>query len=168
MPKRKTPDKPSCVICMSAIKNKANIDGCTHEFCRKCIVKWAETENSCPMCRMKFNKVTTEKSTKKIKNKIQRPDHYEQGEVRDMVLDLLVRYITDDDFKLYLASIFLCSRPSIEAIVMANCIRQSLCSPRFSAWIDRTASLDQREEYYCARTCIETMFEGRDSTSITI
>lgn len=173
MPKRKTPEKPMCVICMSTVKNKANIDSCKHEFCRKCIVKWAETENSCPCCRKKFNKVSTEKSTKKVENKRQRPDPHGDEGPRDLFLDLLVKFITDDHFKIHLASQFLMSTPPVEAIIMANWIRRGLCNPEFSQWIDRDAPVHAREEYYCARQCIETMFQNLEesrtrSTSIAI
>ena len=160
MPKRKSPEE-TCVICMCKPKNKAGLDCCQHEVCRKCIVKWSETENSCPLCKRKFTEVKTAKSTKKIKNKRQRPDHHRESvmeEERNLFVQLIVKYITDDAFKLYLASQFLKDDPARDIVVMANCIRRGLCSAEFSHWVDRDAPPRAREEYYCARQCIETMF----------
>ena len=182
MPKRKSPEE-TCVICMCKPKNKAGLDCCQHEFCRKCIVKWSETENSCPLCKRKFTEVKTAKSTKKIKNKRQRPDHHRSDgesdgesvieEGRELFVQLVVKYITDDAFKLYLASQFLKDDPPHDIVLMANCIRHGLCSAAFSHWVDRDAPRHAREEYYCARHCIETMFDSapgsRDNPiSITI
>jgi len=167
MPKRKSPEE-TCVICMCKPKNKAGLDCCQHEFCRKCIIKWSETENSCPLCKRKFTEVKTAKSTKKIKNKRQRPDHHRSDgesdgesvieEGRELFVQLVVKYITDDAFKLYLASQFLKDDPPRDIVLMANCIRHGLCSAAFSHWVDRDAPRHAREEYYCARHCIETMF----------
>ena len=164
MPKRKSQEE-TCVICMCKPKNKAGLDCCQHEFCRKCIVKWSETENSCPLCKRKFTEVKTAKSTKKIKNKRQRPDHHRSDgsdieEGRELFVQLVVKYITDDAFKLYLASQFLKDDPPRDIVVMANCIRHGLRGAELSHWVDQEAPQSAREDYYCARQCIETMFSS--------
>jgi len=81
-------------------------------------------------------------------------------EERNLFVQLIVKYITDDAFKLYLASQFLKDDPARDIVVMANCIRRGLCSAEFSRWVDRDAPQRAREEYYCARQCIETMFDS--------
>lgn len=32
----------------------ASVSGCSHHFCFGCIQKWSETENSCPLCKLRF------------------------------------------------------------------------------------------------------------------
>lgn len=61
-----------CVICLNAPEpNKlANLDCCTHPFCYECIFEWAtKSENSCPLCKQKFNKIVYKDESGKTKNK---------------------------------------------------------------------------------------------------
>lgn len=77
----------SCCICMDEPKpsDLASINGCEHLFCFECIEKWAERENSCPLCKVRFTKIDrvnkakkkkgeAAKNTKKVKQKDQRSD----------------------------------------------------------------------------------------------
>lgn len=50
----------SCRICMCEIEKneEAKIDGCSHRFCYSCIGKWAERENTCPLCKQRFSKIS--------------------------------------------------------------------------------------------------------------
>jgi hypothetical protein len=62
----------------------ATINGCEHYFCFECIEKWADRENTCPLCKARFGKiervhkpkrqkgVKTPKSSVKVKDKSQR------------------------------------------------------------------------------------------------
>ena len=43
----------SCSICYEAFDNETEIP-CGHSFCKKCIDRWAETNNTCPLCREVF------------------------------------------------------------------------------------------------------------------
>ena len=88
----------TCSICMGTPKNKANI-GCSHEFCRKCIVKWSKTENSCPICRKTFNTVKTAKSTTRIKDKSQSDDEEGFSRVEDTFMDLIMHFIFNRRFQ---------------------------------------------------------------------
>ena len=45
----------NCTICIGERPTEVGIDSCNHSFCNKCICKWAEKENTCPLCRKKFN-----------------------------------------------------------------------------------------------------------------
>ena len=48
----------------------AKIEGCSHEFCIDCIKEWAfETENSCPNCKARFNKIITKTEEIKVPDK---------------------------------------------------------------------------------------------------
>lgn len=46
-----------CSICMCAVtgeEDAASLDKCTHSFHFACIVKWGETTNQCPMCKVRY------------------------------------------------------------------------------------------------------------------
>ena len=74
----------SCCICMCEVKpdDLAGISGCEHRFCFGCIEKWAERENTCPLCKNRFNKIDRinkkrkkgQKNTKRVKQRDQRSD----------------------------------------------------------------------------------------------
>jgi hypothetical protein len=57
----------------------ASINSCSHQFCFGCIDKWAERENKCPLCKLRFTKIDRvnkkrkkgTKNTKKVKNRDQ-------------------------------------------------------------------------------------------------
>jgi hypothetical protein len=76
-------DAGSCCICMCDPDDgeRSTIDGCDHEFCFDCIEKWSERENTCPLCKVRFNRINREgskkkgqKGTKKVKQRDQRAD----------------------------------------------------------------------------------------------
>ena len=48
-----------CCICMSkpGYREVSSLDGCSHQYCFTCIAKWAETENTCPLCKKRFTKI---------------------------------------------------------------------------------------------------------------
>jgi hypothetical protein len=60
----------------------AGISGCLHTFCFNCIEKWAERENSCPLCKIRFTKIDRvnkkkkkgQKNSKRVKQRDQRSD----------------------------------------------------------------------------------------------
>lgn len=57
----------NCSICMEALKKpkiRVKLDSCEHTFCRACILKWAKRENSCPLCRVRFNEIKYEEKGK--------------------------------------------------------------------------------------------------------
>jgi hypothetical protein len=74
----------SCCICMCDVEHEelALINGCEHQFCFVCIEKWAERENTCPLCKVRFTKIDRvnkrrkkgTKNTKKVKQRDQRSD----------------------------------------------------------------------------------------------
>jgi hypothetical protein len=77
---------PNCCICMCEPEpaDLANINGCQHKFCFDCIEKWAEQENTCPLCKIRFSKIDrvnkakrkkgepSRRSTKQVKMRDQR------------------------------------------------------------------------------------------------
>jgi hypothetical protein len=72
----------SCCICMCEPETAelSTVDGCTHSFCFTCICKWADRENTCPLCKSRFGKITRVHkrkgmvSTKTVKARDQRCD----------------------------------------------------------------------------------------------
>ena len=74
----------TCCICMTEPDpaDLASINICEHMFCFDCIEKWADRENTCPLCKKRFVKIdrvnkTKKKSavsSKKVKNRSQRSE----------------------------------------------------------------------------------------------
>jgi hypothetical protein len=81
---KKPPANENCCICMCEVEPEdvAGVSGCEHRFCFGCIEKWAERENTCPLCKVRFSKIDRvnkkrkkgTKNTKKVKQKDQRSD----------------------------------------------------------------------------------------------
>lgn len=46
-----------CAICLGSIKIQGTINSCSHDFCFECIEKWSKTQNTCPLCIKRFNKI---------------------------------------------------------------------------------------------------------------
>lgn len=42
---------PECSICLKAIRRTKDTLDCSHSFHRRCIDKWFERSNACPICR---------------------------------------------------------------------------------------------------------------------
>jgi hypothetical protein len=74
----------NCCICMDDVEpnDLAKLNSCDHRFCFGCIEKWSERENTCPLCKTRFNKIDRVnkkrkkgmKNTKKVKQRDQRSD----------------------------------------------------------------------------------------------
>ena len=47
-----------CSICSAAISVQGQLNSCKHLFCLACILQWGEIENTCPICKRRFTKVT--------------------------------------------------------------------------------------------------------------
>lgn len=47
-----------CTICCGCVSVQGVLDSCAHRFCLDCILKWAAIENSCPLCKQRFRRVT--------------------------------------------------------------------------------------------------------------
>lgn len=45
-------DLVRCPVCLELCKsvNFLTIDDCQHKFCKKCIFKWLDANNECPLC----------------------------------------------------------------------------------------------------------------------
>lgn len=81
-------DAKTCCICMTdpELEDLATINGCDHHFCFGCIEKWADRENTCPLCKTRFVKIDrvhkpkrqkggrAPKTSVKVKNKSQRSE----------------------------------------------------------------------------------------------
>ena len=45
----------SCNICTEILTEGKAVLDCDHFFCLECIKKWAEIENTCPLCKKRFS-----------------------------------------------------------------------------------------------------------------
>ena len=46
--------RTNCAICLERVEVQGRIDSCAHQFCLECIRRWAEKENTCPLCKQRF------------------------------------------------------------------------------------------------------------------
>lgn len=51
-------EEDECVICMETPTVRGKINSCSHLFCFECIQKWANTENTCPLCKKRFTQIS--------------------------------------------------------------------------------------------------------------
>ena len=50
-------DAKSCTICKCMISDNIGLLECKHKFDFECIHQWSKISNTCPICRIKFNKI---------------------------------------------------------------------------------------------------------------
>jgi len=178
MSKRKAEShETTCNICLDTIKNKATLDGCTHTFCRKCIVKWSNTSNTCPCCRTEFTKVKTAKSTKTIKRARQTAEDDHSHIIGDFLVETTRRFISSDQFKMIIAERFL-RHPDPAIHLICRHLRRYLNSRYLADWItsvDEEGTTEQleraREQIDRARDAIEALYRtapGSEENPISI
>lgn len=62
-------DDLMCVICMESKEHKTlGLLACTHSFCSECILAWAKTENTCPLCKARFMHIDKKRISAEIKS----------------------------------------------------------------------------------------------------
>ena len=59
----------SCCVCVCEPEKEevSSINGCDHLFCFDCIGKWADRENTCPLCKTRFTSISRVHKVKKRK-----------------------------------------------------------------------------------------------------
>lgn len=62
----------TCAICLDTINQLANLDNCSHDFCRPCIVQWSKNTNLCPLCKKEFKKIIYYEKNKKKELKVKK------------------------------------------------------------------------------------------------
>lgn len=157
MPKRKAETQETCNICLDSVKNKASLDGCSHTFCRKCIVKWAKTSNTCPCCRKDFTEVKTAKSKKKIKRARQTVEDDRRLLLRNFIMETLTHYISSDDFKDMLHARFWWNPDPMIHFICRH-LRRILNDSDFRDHIVSLNDHEARDELIRARDAIESMY----------
>ena len=65
--------------CLTTLHDSNGNKVCEHSFCFKCIYKWSEQNNTCPLCRKHFNQLICKKRAIQVKTK----------SIRDNVLRVL-------------------------------------------------------------------------------
>jgi len=55
----------SCNICTESLTEGKAVLDCDHFFCLECIRKWAEIENTCPLCKKRFSQITERRSKRR-------------------------------------------------------------------------------------------------------
>lgn len=101
MPKRKR-ENTDCSICMGKVETRAKLSGCSHTFCKECILEWAKRENSCPNCRAPFKHIKCGRKKIKVKHAKQRPDEIETVVQHVDFLYFTAEFMTNDRFRFLL------------------------------------------------------------------
>ena len=83
-----------CGVCRGPISVKGELDSCLHPFCLDCILKWAEIENSCPICKRRFRLVTTKWARKCLREGRRRERHRYDIEEKDQASAAAMVYET--------------------------------------------------------------------------
>lgn len=88
-------EKVTCCICLSDTtkRKEASLDCCDHKFCKKCILKWSKTENTCPQCRKKFTKIIHGKREISVEERSQRSDSGEDFMTAHVRISPVLAYI---------------------------------------------------------------------------
>ena len=81
----------SCCICMCEPEKeeKAKINGCEHLFCFDCIGKWADRENTCPLCKARFTTISRVHKIKRSKGDKRSLRNSKKVKPRDQRADII-------------------------------------------------------------------------------
>lgn len=88
-----------CGICHSSIHEQGVLDSCAHAFCLVCILKWAEIENSCPLCKARFSQVAarwTRKCYRESNTRTRRTYHIARRDQGQCTLRVVVPWADED------------------------------------------------------------------------
>jgi hypothetical protein len=69
-----------CGVCRDELEDATQIQECGHIFCFRCIVEWANTSNTCPLCQRRFLKLR--RIASKHTTKVTHVDHREENALR--------------------------------------------------------------------------------------
>ncbi len=69
-----------CGVCRDELEDATQIQECGHTFCFRCIVEWANTSNTCPLCQRRFLKLRRVASRRLTK--VTHVDHREENALR--------------------------------------------------------------------------------------
>jgi hypothetical protein len=75
-------------MCPPEESEEATISGCDHVFCFDCIGKWADRENTCPLCKSRFTSINRVHKVKRKKGEKRIPNS-RRVRARDQRADLL-------------------------------------------------------------------------------
>lgn len=86
-----------CCICIGSIDKKAEtrITCCRHRYHFKCIQKWSQRENRCPLCRKRFNWMILVHNKKRYK--IAKRDQTDDNS--SLVGNILYSFFYDEAFR---------------------------------------------------------------------
>lgn len=83
----------TCSICLEEPHYISNIDPCKHQFCFDCITRWSKVANTCPLCQVRFAKITKTFVSQGKKRKRDQDVDIHYTETRRGVRDVLIARI---------------------------------------------------------------------------
>ena len=72
-----------CPICIETMMDKAQLDGCQHEFCYACIVRWSKIVPACPLCKATCTRATSGKNVFIVPPKVTTESEDDEDEEED-------------------------------------------------------------------------------------
>uniref|UniRef100_A0A6B2LL05 RING-type domain-containing protein n=1 Tax=Arcella intermedia TaxID=1963864 RepID=A0A6B2LL05_9EUKA len=74
-----------CGICYDTVKERGIMNVCEHLFCYRCISKWAQRSNTCPLCNRRFTRLKrkqvvsgSENKRRRCREQVEKVPHREQ------------------------------------------------------------------------------------------
>jgi hypothetical protein len=85
-------EEQTCCICMCEPEQseESTISGCQHIFCWGCISKWSDRENTCPLCKCRFTKITRVHQQRRKKGSSTPVQNSKKVKQRDQLADFAV------------------------------------------------------------------------------
>ena len=137
---------PICCICLDTTTEKVRITSCRHKFHYKCIKKWSERENRCPLCKRRFNYIIRNKTLKESVRKRNQTDEttsiystilrqfFSDGHFRNVLTQGIIENsrIAVMLFKFIFSACFMLRQEQIIPPFQQNDVRQAY------SWVDRT------------------------------
>ena len=68
-------DSKSCAVCLEDMNDPTPL-GCGHTFCFPCISSWSKVTNLCPLCKFRFNFLTSKGGQEMAVADIDQITHY--------------------------------------------------------------------------------------------
>lgn len=85
-----------CCICLDSINNsdRVRITSCRHKFHYSCIKEWSKKENTCPLCKRRFNFIVRNK----VKENVRRRNQMDQ-EHTNVIQNVLWHFYNTPNFR---------------------------------------------------------------------
>ena len=149
--------KTKCSICLEEeLENGCKLVDCLHTFCTKCIKKFHEKKDTCPLCKKKFNKIMLIDSGKRVKFE----DKKKQTNIWDLfnLYEFFPIYINHDESQ---QIGWVRHLKYIKNNVLPHYLRHQT-----ESFIITTKQPEKQDNWFCKFTANEQLFKVKNFSSI--